>query len=157
MFYLVHQEILQAIADPSRALLLTALGTAGVCWEFIRPGSILPGVAGATLVVMSVSGLSNFSPTIFGVIMLGAALALFSVGAALPSRTASIAGGAVLFAALAAIPGASASAVLFAGAVFTVVGGYLVPLAARARRNKTGIAERNDKRAHSRYAMGRQS
>lgn len=145
------------IADPTPALVLAALGTVGVCWEFIRPGSIIPGVAGATLVVMSARGLSNSSPTIFGLLILGVAVALFSVGAALPSRAASTAGGLILVAALTTIPGASAGAVLFAGAVFSLAAGYLLPLAVRSRRNKTHSAERNDKTVHSRYAMSRQS
>jgi membrane-bound serine protease (ClpP class) len=54
----LRQRVLSAISDPNIALILLVLGALGIYAEFSSPGLILPGVAGAILVLLGLSALS---------------------------------------------------------------------------------------------------
>lgn len=160
MFYLVHQEILAAVADPERALVIASVGAGGICWEFLRPGTVAPGVAGATLVLLCAETLSH-SLRDSGLAFLTLAIGLLLTGALVSRRILSvflsISGVVALFGSLAVLKDVGWGAVCFAGSILGFAGGFLLPVAVRARRNKINSADRNDINSHSGYAMGRQS
>lgn len=71
------QRVHWAIGDPNLALALLLLGALGLYAEFTSPGLILPGVAGAILLVLGLSGMSLLPLNWTGVTLLLLALALF--------------------------------------------------------------------------------
>lgn len=156
MVYLARGEILAAIADPERALLIATAGATGVCWEFLRPGTVVPGVVGAALVLLCAGTLSD-SMSVPGIVLLTAATLLLGWGALVSRRLLSASGVFALFGSLAMLRGVGWGATGFAGSMLGFAGGILLPLAVRARRNKINSADRNDINGDSGYAMGRQS
>jgi membrane-bound ClpP family serine protease len=121
MFYLVHQQT---------GLLLLAIGALGICWEFLRPGLIAPGVIGSTLVLLAIPADWRLIP------LMGAALLLFAVDAIVNARG--------VFAVLGTI-GVGAGAMTITPS-FVMAAGFAIPFgllttfllyaAVRARRNK---------------------
>jgi membrane-bound serine protease (ClpP class) len=68
-----RQKVLSAISDPNIALVLLVVGALGIYVEFSTPSLILPGVAGAIMVLMGLSALAMLP-----INWLGAALLVLS-------------------------------------------------------------------------------
>jgi membrane-bound serine protease (ClpP class) len=73
----LRERLLMALADPRVAFILFALGALCVYFEFQHPGAIVPGVAGALSVVLALYGFHMLPINLTGVLLLGAAIALF--------------------------------------------------------------------------------
>jgi membrane-bound serine protease (ClpP class) len=86
---------MSAVADPNLALVLIVLGALGIYVEFSSPGLIVPGVAGAVLALLGLSGLSLLPINWLGAALLLLALALFVLEAKIVSHGILGAGGAV--------------------------------------------------------------
>jgi membrane-bound serine protease (ClpP class) len=86
-YELTTRERLQsALADPNLALAMTVLGALGLYLEFSSPGLILPGVAGAILLVLGLGALSVLPLSWAGVALLLLAVALFVLEAKFASH-----------------------------------------------------------------------
>lgn len=71
------RQLLQALASPQVALTLMSIGTLAVIYELANPGAIIPGVAGAILLLIGLFSLNQLPVNIVGVILLVLALGLF--------------------------------------------------------------------------------
>ncbi len=91
----LRQRILTAISDPNLAFVLLILGALGVYVEFSSPGLIVPGVAGAILVLLGLSALSVLPINWLGAALLVLALSLFVLEAKFASHGILGGGGAV--------------------------------------------------------------
>jgi membrane-bound serine protease (ClpP class) len=91
----LRENIMSAVADPNLALVLIVLGALGIYVEFSSPGLIVPGVAGAVLALLGLSGLSLLPINWLGAALLLLALALFVLEAKIVSHGILGAGGAV--------------------------------------------------------------
>jgi len=91
----LRERLMSAVADPNLALVLMVLGALGVYVEFSHPGLIVPGVAGAMLALLGLSGLSLLPINWLGAALLLLALALFVLEAKIVSHGILGAGGAV--------------------------------------------------------------
>lgn len=91
----LRERIMSAVADPNLALVLMMLGALGVYIEFSHPGLIVPGVAGALLALLGLSGLSLLPINWLGVALLILAIALFVLEAKIVSHGILGAGGAI--------------------------------------------------------------
>ena len=65
-----RQRLLSAIASPNLALLLGVFGLLGLYLEFQSPGLVIPGVAGAICLVLSLLGFSLLPINYIGVLLL---------------------------------------------------------------------------------------
>jgi membrane-bound serine protease (ClpP class) len=72
-----RQKILAAIADPNIALSLLMIGALCIYIEFTAPGLIVPGVVGAILALLGLSGISMLPINWLGASLLILALTLF--------------------------------------------------------------------------------
>jgi membrane-bound serine protease (ClpP class) len=88
-----RETIMSAIADPNLALVLLVIGALGIYVEFSSPGLIVPGVAGAILVLLGLSALSVLPINWVGVALLVLAIALFILEAKFASHGILGAGG----------------------------------------------------------------
>jgi len=88
-----RETIMSAIADPNLALVLLVIGALGIYVEFSSPGLIVPGVAGAILVLLGLSALSVLPINWVGVALLLLAIALFILEAKFASHGVLGAGG----------------------------------------------------------------
>jgi membrane-bound serine protease (ClpP class) len=141
-----RQTVLRAVSDPDLALLLAVAGALCVYVEFCRPGAVVPGVAGALLTIAGLTGLARLPLTWLGLSLTACALVLFTLGARYAARGLPASAGAIsmFFGAVRLIganpaglrihpPAALAATLLFAPAT-----AFLLAVAVRARRNKTG-------------------
>ncbi len=80
----LRQRTLKPLIDPSFALLVLALGAAGVYIEFTNPGLIFPGVAGGILLIIGLMSMSLLPINLAGVALILLALALFVTEAFTP-------------------------------------------------------------------------
>jgi membrane-bound serine protease (ClpP class) len=145
----VRESIMSSISDPNIAFILLILGALGLYIEFTHPGLIAPGVAGAILVLISLSALSVLPINFSGVALLLLALVLFALEAKFASHGILGGGGALamVLGALLLIDGppelrirlSTALAVTLPFAAITI---FLVSLVVRARAGKviTGAA-----------------
>src|SRR5579883_1141007 len=141
-------SIIGAVADPNLAFILLVLGALGIYVEFSSPGLILPGIAGAILVLLGLSGLAVLPINWIGAALLILAIVLFALEAKFASHGILGAGGAVsmILGALLLINGppelrihlSTALAVTLPFAAITM---FLVTLVVRARRNKALLAD----------------
>lgn len=143
-----RQRFIAVIADPNIGFILLILGALGIYVEFSHPGLILPGVAGAVLVLLGFSSLAVLPISWIGVALLLLALVLFALEAKFTSHGILGAGGALsmVLGALLLVNGppelrihlSTALAVTIPFALITV---FLVSLAVRAREAKviTGV------------------
>lgn len=65
--------------DATAAFVLLVAGLLLCCWEFSRPGTVLPGAAGGVLVVLTAVRLGSMAVSPPGWVLLGAAVFLFGV------------------------------------------------------------------------------
>jgi membrane-bound ClpP family serine protease len=77
---------------PNAAFTLLAAGVAGCIWELVRPGRIVPGIAGLGAVAIAAYGLWSNHPTQIGLACIG--FSLLPLGAACSAlyRTAGLTG-----------------------------------------------------------------
>lgn len=89
----LRQRTLLPFVDPSLALLILALGAAGVYIEFTNPGLVFPGVAGGILLILGLMALSLLPINVAGVALTVLALGLFVLEAFTPTNGILAAGG----------------------------------------------------------------
>ncbi len=145
----MRQRILSAIADPNIALLLLVFGALGIYAEFSVPGAVLPGVAGAILVLLGLAALAMFPIAWLGAALIILGLAFFVMEAKFMTHGILTAGGAIamLLGALMLIdtndPAMKIhlSTALSVTIPFALITSFLLSIAVRARRNKvvTGL------------------
>jgi membrane-bound serine protease (ClpP class) len=87
------EEILLLITNPSVAFVLISLGTLGLTWEFINPGSVFPGVVGALFLLVGFLALGTLPLSAAGLVFLGFAFVLFIADIFMPSHGILTAGG----------------------------------------------------------------
>ena len=116
------RRVLQALANPELALLFITLGTLGVLFELANPGSVIPGVLGAVLLILGFYGLAVLPTSLAGVLLLALALGLFVAELFAPGIGVSAALGAVALVAAGLLLFPAASGV-------TISLGLLIPLA----------------------------
>ena len=77
----VLESFLSVLADPTLSYLLLSLGSLGLIVEFWNPGILIPGTAGAILLILAFLGLGNLNANWAGVllILLAAVLAVIEV------------------------------------------------------------------------------
>lgn len=71
------EDLIFLITDPSVAFLLISIGTLGITWEFINPGSVFPGVVGAICLLIGFLGLGTLPINWAGAVFLALAFVLF--------------------------------------------------------------------------------
>jgi membrane-bound serine protease (ClpP class) len=87
------EDVLFVITDPSVAFVLISLGTLGITWEFINPGSVFPGVVGALLLLTGFLALGTLPINVAGLVFLVAAFVLFIADIFTPTHGVLTAGG----------------------------------------------------------------
>jgi len=146
----IRRRVLSAIASPDMALVLLLFGVLGVCMEFCRPGSILPGVLGATFATVALASLAEYPIAWRGALLTAAGLACLAMEARQTMRSVQF----ILAAAAAIMLTAGASRLIdsdnpalhihLAASLLVIpivlVMGVLLSLASRARRNKGAAA-----------------
>ncbi len=139
-----RQRIIAAIADPNLAFILLIVGALAIYVEFTSPGLIVPGVAGAILVLLGLSAISVLPINWLGAALILLAFVLFALEAKFASHGILGVGAAVSMALGAVmlinspfpemrIHWPTAIAVTVPFSAITI---FLVSLAVRARRNK---------------------
>lgn len=89
----LRQRILLPFISPTLALLVLALGVAGIYIEFTNPGLIFPGVLGGILAIVGLMALSLLPINVAGVALIVLALAFFVIEAVTPVNGVLAAGG----------------------------------------------------------------
>lgn len=89
------EQILLLITDPSVAFVLISLGTLGITWEFINPGSVFPGVIGVLCLLVGFLGLGTLPINLSGAVFLVLAFVLFIADIFMTSHGVLTAGGIV--------------------------------------------------------------
>ena len=143
-----RERIIGAVADPNLAFILLVLGALGIYVEFTSPGLILPGIAGAILALLGLSGLAVLPINWIGVALLILAMVLFACEAKFASHGILGIGGTVsmILGALLLVNGppevrihlSTALAVTIPFALITM---FLVTLVVRARNAKALLAD----------------
>lgn len=87
------EDILLLITNPSVAFVLISLGTLGITWEFINPGSVFPGVVGAIMLLVGFLALGTLPVNWAGVVFMVLAFVLFIADIFTPSHGILTAGG----------------------------------------------------------------
>ncbi len=103
----LRQKMLKAVSDPNLALIVLLLGALGLYVEFSTPGLIVPGVAGAILLLLGLSAIALLPLNWLGVALIVLAIALFVLEAKFTSF---------------GILGAGGAAAMILGALFLVEG-----------------------------------
>jgi membrane-bound serine protease (ClpP class) len=137
-----RQRILKSISNPSVAFALLLLGALGLYVEFSSPGLIAPGVLGAILALLGLTGLSVMPISWIGVALILLALALFILEAKFTSYGILGAGGgvAMVLGAMLLIDGPPELRIGLAPALtlvlpFAAITLFLATLVVRAHRN----------------------
>jgi membrane-bound serine protease (ClpP class) len=143
-------RLLGAITNPNVALILMLIGVYGLLFEFMNPGSLVPGTIGAISLLLGLYALSVLPVDHVGVALLVLGLALIVAEAFSPSFGILGIGGVVAFAAGAMllfdtdVPGFGVSLPFVAGLGLAFLGGMLLVarLFAKSRRARvvTGAA-----------------
>ncbi|MCC6625932.1 MAG: nodulation protein NfeD [Chloroflexi bacterium] len=92
------ESFLQLIADPTIAYLLLSLGLLALYAEFANPGAILPGVAGAILVLLALFGLGSLPVNWAGALLMILAFVLLAIDLFAPTHGVLTIGGVIAFA-----------------------------------------------------------
>lgn len=82
----LRQKVQKSMADPNLALAMVLLGALGVYLEFSSPGLILPGVAGAILLLLGLASLAVLPLNWSGAALILLALTLFVLEAKITSH-----------------------------------------------------------------------
>jgi membrane-bound serine protease (ClpP class) len=139
----LRERVMSALADPNVAFFLFVLGALGLYVEFSAPGLIVPGVAGAILLLLALSALSVLPIYWGGVALLILAFVLFILETQFASHGVLGIGGAIsmVLGALLLIEGPPevrirVSTALAVTIPFALITFFLVSLVIRARKNK---------------------
>ncbi|MEO8287761.1 MAG: nodulation protein NfeD [Chloroflexota bacterium] len=89
------EDLLLLITNPSVAFVLISLGTLGLTWEFINPGSVFPGVVGAIFLLTGFLALGTLPVNWAGAVFMLLAFVLFIADVFMPSHGILTAGGIV--------------------------------------------------------------
>jgi membrane-bound serine protease (ClpP class) len=116
--------LLATLADPNVTYLLLLVGIIGIIAEFHHPGTLIPGIAGALALLLSLVGFSELGVNWIGLALIGLATGLFVAEAHAARYGALALGGAVSFVA--------GSWLLFAGPSGSRVSLWLIGLGALA-------------------------
>ena len=73
----LSEDLLFLITNPSIAFILISIGTLGITWEFINPGSVFPGVVGAICLLIGFLGLGTLPINWAGAVFLALSFVLF--------------------------------------------------------------------------------
>ena len=145
----LRQQILSTISDPNIALILLVVGALLLYVEFGHPGMIVPGVAGAVLLLLGLSAFSVLPINWLGAALLLMSMVMFVLEAKFATHGVLTAGGALCM-----ILGAMLlvdsplpelrirlSTAISVALPFAVITAFLLSLAIRARSNKvaTGV------------------
>ena len=136
--------------NPDTAFVLAITGIVLICWEFVRPGSVIPGVLGSMATLCGVSGLMHFPLDWRGVALLLASIPCVGAEATFRLRgTATVAGTAALIGGtrlLIPLNPATARIHLLTAVVCAIplacMLTFLFSVAVRARRNKSVVNTR---------------
>jgi len=143
----LRMRILTFISDPNLALILLAIGAAGIYFEFSAPGMILPGVAGAICAVLGLAALSVLPISWLGASLLILAAVFFGLEIKFTSHGVLGIGGAIALvlgclllvdSPLPELRIRPLTAITVA-LPFALITAFLVTIAARARKNKRAI------------------
>ncbi len=140
----LRQRILVLISDPNLALILLAIGALGIYCEFNAPGMVIPGVAGAICALLGLAALSVLPISWLGASLLILAVVFFALELKFSSHGVLGAGGAValvlgsLLLVDSPLPELRIHPLTAIGVSLplAIITGFLVAIAARARRNK---------------------
>lgn len=97
------ERLLTVIADPNLALLLMMVGVYGLIFEFLSPGMVAPGVIGGISLLLGLYGLALLPVNFAGAALLLLGIGLMAAEAFVPSFGVLGIGGAMAFAAGAAL------------------------------------------------------
>jgi len=135
--------------DPNTAVLALVIGLLGIIFEFHAPGTVIPGVAGAALVLLAAAALSRYPLSPGAVSLIAVATVLLALELKLSSRGLLSATGAILLASGIYLlidspdPAQHIRPAVALGIVlpFALLTAFLVTVAARAAANKatTGV------------------
>lgn len=138
-----RERMIATIADPNIAFILLVLGALGIYVEFSSPGLIFPGVAGAILALLGLSGLSILPINWVGVALLVLSVSLFVLEAKFTSHGILGIGGtlSMVLGALLLINGPPEMRIHLGTALsvalpFALITMFLVSIVVQARRNK---------------------
>jgi membrane-bound serine protease (ClpP class) len=144
----VREKILKAISHPNIAFILLVLGLLGLYVEFSSPGLIIPGVAGAIMVVLGMAAMSLLPINWLGAALIVLALVLFVLEAVFASYGILGIGGAVamVLGAMMLVEGPpefriSLTTALAVGLPFAAIAVFLMTLVVRAHANKVQTGE----------------
>ena len=139
----MREKLVSSIADPNIAFILLVLGALGIYVEFSSPGLIFPGIAGAILALLGLSGLSILPINWVGVGLLVLAVALFVLEAKFTSHGILGIGGTIsmVLGALLLVNGPPEMRIHLGTAIsvslpFALITMFLVSIVVQARRNK---------------------
>jgi membrane-bound ClpP family serine protease len=133
--FIVYINVSHLTANPDIALVLLTLGALGIYLEFLRPGTIIPGVCGSVLFLF---GFAGFSHDWRGAAAVSAALLLFLLEAKTPARHVLSAVGTILmpFGAILSEPRLHFATAVLTLVPFALITSFLAAIAVRARCNK---------------------
>jgi membrane-bound ClpP family serine protease len=141
---LARAWILSSIRDPNIALALGIAGALGIYAECIRPGRVVPGVAGGVLLLLGLSQIRFLPINWLGVASIALAFGFFALQVKFGSRyllgvagtAALVVGARALIASGPTQPHIYWGTAIGLGVPFSWVTLYLMTTASRARRNK---------------------
>ncbi len=144
----VRDWLRSGIHDPNFALALVVLGVLGIYGECLRPGLIVPGVAGGVLLLFGLSAVRFLPIRWVGAWLIALAFGLFLLEVKYTARgvlglagtAAFVCGARWLVGNLPAQAQVEWSTALGLGLPFSGITLYLLTIAARARRNKRETA-----------------
>jgi membrane-bound serine protease (ClpP class) len=145
----LRQKMLKAVSDPNVALIVLLLGAIGLYVEFSTPGLIVPGVAGAILLLLGLTAIALLPLNWLGVALILLALVLFVLEAKFTSFGVLGVGGAtaMILGALLLVEGPPEFRIRPGTAIgialpFAVISVFLTTLIIRTRGNKvqTGVS-----------------
>jgi membrane-bound serine protease (ClpP class) len=90
-------QILSVITDPNVALIFMMVGIYGLIFEFMSPGAVFPGIAGAVSLLIGLYALAVLPVTIAGVALIILGIGLLIAEAFMPTIGAFAVGGVIAF------------------------------------------------------------
>jgi membrane-bound serine protease (ClpP class) len=90
-------QILSVITDPNVALIFMMVGIYGLIFEFMSPGAVFPGIAGAVSLLIGLYALAVLPVTIAGVALIILGIGLLIAEAFMPTVGAFAVGGVIAF------------------------------------------------------------
>jgi membrane-bound serine protease (ClpP class) len=157
-----REQVIKLIADPNIGFILLVLGGLGIYVEYLSPGLIFPGVAGAVLLILGLSSLAVLPINWAGAALLLIAIAFFVLELKFASHGVLGLGGttALILGAVMLVNGPPEMRIHWTTAFslalpFTVISLFLTSMALKARKSKvlTGISTLLDEVGTARTAL----